>query len=753
MKNIVNHFLQIRGRGRGRGRGRIAPLLVRMAGRLTAILFALALIAALAVPPWLKSTLEHEIGLQTGRQFTVERVSFNPFTLRVTLSNLQLLEADNVAPALSAGRLSVRVSPVALLRLAPVVGEIVLVHPRLHLLRSLQQGREVTNFSDVIRRLQQQPSAGTPLRFSVSNIRVQEGEIELDDRIAGKKIHIEALAAGVPFLSNFPSAQDVTVEPSLSARVDGSLVELKARARPFAEDGATSLAIDIDHFHLNELTAFAPQLLPVTLKSAILTTSLNLTFNAQQEKQNISLSGEIGLDDVELTDASGAALYASKKIVLNIADADLTARRFALNALELRDPQIWLAMDERGGLNWPVMQAAENSGSKKAPDAPVLLNLKKVSIKDGTVHWSDANHASPALHLDLANISLAVNNLSNHPGAEAASVSFSAGKNRQLQFDGSVTPEPMQVSGEFSLADLALQDYQAYFNRVLAADISAGLGAHGALEFRQGNLLLRDLALSLDDLSIQPLHHEDGSVLAKRIAVDGLSIDAAARKIDVNQIMLKQLRSQIFRDAKGDINLTHLLKSMPSTASATPPPRPWQADIRQLALSDSSIAFGDRSVQPAVALNVEAIDLKLDNISSKLDRPVNIALRSTVNKSGQFNMEGSATARGGQFNLDLRNVAVATLQPYFTQFLNIQIAGGSISTHSTLQWIAPARVHFQGAAQEVPGLEIKAAPGTTRASAEIKVPQAKLWWTWDHGPQNLYKLEASTAAGKGLWGK
>jgi beta-mannosidase len=45
-----------------------------------------------------------------------------------------------------------------------------------------------------------------------------------------------------------------------------------------------------------------------------------------------------------------------------------------------------------------------------------------------------------------------------------------------------------------------------------------------------------------------------------------------------------------------------------------------------------------------------------------------------------------------------------------------------------------------------------AAPGATNAEAEVHVPHAQLWWSWDKGPQNLYRLEAATAAEKGLWG-
>ncbi len=60
--------------------------------------------------------------------------------------------------------------------------------------------------------------------------------------------------------------------------------------------------------------------------------------------------------------------------------------------------------------------------------------------------------------------------------------------------------------------------------------------------------------------------------------------------------------------------------------------------------------------------------------------------------------------------------------------------------------------NFEGAAQELPSLTLTAAPGATTVEAEVKVPDAKLWWSWDHGAQNLYDLEASTEATKGVWG-
>jgi len=60
--------------------------------------------------------------------------------------------------------------------------------------------------------------------------------------------------------------------------------------------------------------------------------------------------------------------------------------------------------------------------------------------------------------------------------------------------------------------------------------------------------------------------------------------------------------------------------------------------------------------------------------------------------------------------------------------------------------------NFPGTPLDLPPLTITAAPGLSKAEATIHVPHAQLWWSWDHGKQNLYRLEAATSAGKGEWG-
>ena len=82
--------------------------------------------------------------------------------------------------------------------------------------------------------------------------------------------------------------------------------------------------------------------------------------------------------------------------------------------------------------------------------------------------------------------------------------------------------------------------------------------------------------------------------------------------------------------------------------------------------------------------------------------------------------------------------------------VTLQNAGTEAVTKTVALRIKPD--NFADAVRELPPLTMTAVPGKTTAEMQITIPDAKLWWSWDHGPQNLYDLEASTAATQGVWG-
>jgi hypothetical protein len=681
-------------------------VLLRWTIYLLVTLLVLAGVAALTVPSYLIKTLETQTLQQTGRKLTIDRLGFNLLTLSVDARGITLYEANQTDPAFSADELLLNISPASLLHFAPVVREVQLAHPRLQLMRAQQDGKEITNFTDVFDRLVQHPGKGDPVRFSVSNIQISNGAIELDDRIAGKKIHIESLQLNVPFISNFSTALDIFVEPYLSATINGSKLELKGRSKPFAETLDTNVAIDINQFNLTELVAFSPKPLPYKLKSAKLSTHLVLNFSAQKNNERISLSGTANLNEFALEDKNGAPLYTSKQINVNLQDANLVNQHITLNVLEVVDPQIWAGLDQRGVLNWltPQSKTVEKNPPSAEPGkvSATLIDLTHVQIKNGTVHWSDAANAIPAMQMAITNIDVDAQHISTKDNAEPAKLTVSLGndKHQQLRFEGTVSPQNAAVSGQLVLSEFALEDYQPYANRYIAAAVSGKLALQTHLDLQGGEVSLSEFSGGLEDLKIQANRREFGGLSAKKIALNNFSMNGATRQIKAEKLALDQVQGDLFRADDGTVNVIHIMKKSASAETARPAPgKPvpaWQAEINEVSLNDSQFTFGDKAVKPAVLLKADGVNIKLEHVSSNPARPVKLNMHATLNKTGKFAVDGTASEKAMQLNVDVQNFSVAALQPYFTQYLNITLEKGSVSTKGKLAWQNSGEIKYLG---------------------------------------------------------
>ncbi len=691
------------------------------------LVLALALLSGLALPTYLKKTLEQQVQAQTGRQFQVGEVTFNPFTLTLNLTRLELWEADGKSTAFSADNLLIRMSPTSLVHRAPVVRELVLTHPELRLVRRQEYGKEVTNFSDVILRLAAQPGGGDPVRFSVSNIQLTKGLILWDDQIVKRQVRTEALSIGIPFISNFPAERDIFVEPQLSARINGSLFELKGKSKPFTDRLETQLAINLDRLDVTGLLAFSPKPLPLKVTSATLSTRLLLAFSddrkGAQHGPHVTLSGTGSLNDIVLDDFSGAPLFRAREIRVAVQNADLLQRQVRLNALDVIDPHVWVSLDPRGVLNWMALGAGSSakgaSGNPPAePAVPAeqgtaMVELAHFHLSQGTVDWLDAAHVNPgapAMAMQIRQLAINAQNLSTSETSEPAKIdlSFGDGAGPQAHFEGALDPVHGAVSGSLSTSEIALATFQPYVDHVAGVKLSGRLGLQTHFSFQQRQFSVTELSCTMDDLALLTPGRQYGSMSARHIAVNNVSLDGESRHAKVEQVQLDQVQGDVFRDADGQINWMKIMArpGLPRTATLphhppgdqnSSPPRAWQTDISQIVLNGSHFSFGDKSVQPAVTLNADGVNAVVKNLSSAFDHPASVTLQATLNRTGKFRVDGSVEKSRFALNIDVQNFSAVALQPYFTDFLNITFERGALSTRGQLAWLAPAEVQFHGA--------------------------------------------------------
>ncbi|MFJ9532895.1 DUF748 domain-containing protein [Herbaspirillum sp. NPDC101396] len=701
-------------------------------------LLLLALVSWLALPSLVKKVAIEQTQEKIGRKLDIGELSFNPFLLALRVHDVTLYEPDQKTAAFSAKELVVNASSTSALRLAAILDEIQLVEPKVHIVRLSDEGIGRYNFSDIIDRVLAMPKSEGQTLFSLANVQLQNGAILFDDKVSGKTIDVRALNIGVPFVSNLPRNIDTFVQPVLSMTVNGTPFSLKGRSKLFASSLDTTLAIDIDKLDVASYLPFSPVALPVKLESAKLSTRLDLTFSRDKDKPQIGLDGDFTLADISVQEKNAAPLIKIGSVSAKIDKLDLLKLSGVIDQIAIDKPQIWADMNARGEINWtrigkndsrakPAASAKKPATTASAPatapkteakDATApAITIRKLLVRDGSVQWTDDANASPRQTVHLDKITVDAEEVSTLADAKPAKLALSLTENGkgEIGFTGALAPLKGEVNGTATLKAIQLSGYQNYLNRSLNGALSGQVSGSTEVQVTGGQVKLGKLGVEITDLKLSPkIKSAAGVIGAKTIALDNATIDLLGRKADADAFRIVGLNGDLRRDAKGALNLQELLAAPgskpatvnvsepakePAVASAAPAKKPsantaataWQARLRSLSISNSNISYEDSGVTPTQKLRIEALDLKVDNLSSQLDQTSKLSLQATLNKNGKLSVTGQAAPqlKTVDLALDAQNLPIAPFQTYFTDYLNVTLTSGTLSTKGKLALTPP----------------------------------------------------------------
>lgn len=674
----------------------------------------LMLLGYLFLPVFVKRMAIEQVQQQTGRKLDIGEISFSPFSLALTATNVRLYEADQKTSALAVQELRFNLSMTSVFHRALVLDEFYLTAPDVHLVRYSAAQHSRYNVSDVLDKIAAAPKSDAPLRFSVANIQISKGTIVFDDQVFGKQFKLTDLQVGLPFISNFPKQIDSFVEPRLSAHINGADFSLQARAKPFSVTHESTLAIDFDQLDLAQLTPYVPVALPVQVASARLSSKLNLTFS-QKKQMEIFLSGDLRLHDVFLKDKQSQPLLKLEGLQAQIRQMNLMTAATELQQLSLSAPQVWLDFDAKNGLNWanlqaapvaksgavttaaagktsPVTSASTAAAATATPAASPLVQVHDLQVANGQIHFSDAVHARPEQKLELQNISLKAQQLSTAKDVKPAQfkLSLETKADEKIGFDGQLQIFSSTLNGKLAISDVALANYQAFLNPFLKANLSGKMDAESGVSLKAGEFQLSDLSLRLRDLLLKG-NASDGSIALKSFALNKTLLDSANRAIQMGTAEFDGLRADIRRDKSAAMLMQSWLPEQTSPASktviasktdqtvaASTAAAPWKISLNQFDLKNSEIDFLDQSVTPEVKLNLNSISMNLGQLSSDFSKDVSFRLQSKLNRRSKLNLDGSSSAgmKKVNVNVDTESLPIARLSSYFSQFLNVQIVKG-----------------------------------------------------------------------------
>lgn len=363
----------------------------RRAGKILLGIVAFVLIlfgvAAWQVPKVLHGVLTDDVAKMIGRDVSVGKITFNPFTLTVRAQDLTVAQPGSKTPLLTLAELDASASWTSLFWFAPVVDRLTLRQPNIAIVRE-----DVLrfNFSDIEQRVAElaaakpqeppKPDEGLP-RFSLNNMVIEDGAITLDDKVTGRKQVVDEFTIGVPFISTFGYATDIDVQPRLHLRINGSPFDLTGVARPFDVVPSSTLRVAFDGLQLEKWADVWPMPLPFKVERALLDSNLQVVFEQPKDAPpKIRIVGDLGLRRLDVRDPSGGNLAAWSALTVSRLELEPIARQVYIGEVGLWAPQIHVRRHANEHLNWQdVVAGLKALGGVEPTATPVRDEMRKAS--------------------------------------------------------------------------------------------------------------------------------------------------------------------------------------------------------------------------------------------------------------------------------------------------------------------------------------------------------------------------------------
>ncbi|MFY0480797.1 DUF748 domain-containing protein [Achromobacter marplatensis] len=685
----------------------------RRAGKIligiVAVVLVLCGIAAWQVPKVLQNVLTGDVSKMIGREISVGKISFNPFTLTVRAHDLAVAQPGSQTPLLSLAELDVSAAWSSLFWFAPVVDRLTLRQPNIAIVRE-----DVTrfNFSDIQQRVAEmtaakpdeppKPDEGLP-RFSLNNMVIEGGSITLDDKVTGRKQVVDELGVGVPFISTFGYATDIDVQPRLHLRINGSPFDLTGVARPFDKVPSSTLRVAFNGLQLEKWADVWPMPLPFKLDSALLDSNLQVVFEQPKDAPpKIRVVGDLGLRRFDLRDTAGDRLAAWSALTVTRLELEPIARTVYVGEVGLWAPQIHVRRYANEHLNWQDVVAKLKALGGVAPDATPVADQLKRDIGLKVAPKTEAAKAdTPKADTAKADTAKA-----DPPKADSASPGVSSPGAAAPA--AASPPPPLAAPAEWKVT---LDAFNLHEGELYVTD------AISKLDYVMTGMAVTVEGVAIPEVKDQPVNlwltvdnsTDGGWIRAKGpLVLKPLSLELGVRMGNVALAPLapavRSVAPIVLLDgrlgATAQIHVREKNGAVDASATAV------QADLTQFKARDESL-------KPALDIALQTLRVTADRLAMGPGQSQFTLAAAGIQGNGKLDLKGMFTPQPLTLksSVDLSELNVASFAPYAASSLNATVRAITLGAKGDVDFTAaagnaPMKVNWKGGV-EITGVDLQ----------------------------------------------
>ncbi len=690
--------------GKALHRGRFRALLL-------ALLIAVATYTALgflvfpSVGRWL---LVDSLSKGLKRNVSVEKVTFNPYTLSLRVRGLSVEEKGSSDTFIALEELHLDLQWGSLFRRALVVKEMTLRRPRLSLIR--REGG-LFNFSDLLAREEKPSGQGTeftPPRLLVRGIRILDGRVDLWDRPLDQRHEVTGIALEIPFLSSLKGDEEPPVAASLSSSLNGSPLSVKAMIRPFCRSMDMSLDLELCDLSLPRYLPYLPISTKLRLPSGSMDVKAKLSHSAGSDgKPLVAAAGDISLRSLEAADASGRPLLRLPNAEISVAEALPFEPRIHVSRISVHSPEVHVERGPAGELNLnaflPVGGGEGGDGPKGPKPGGIALELERLHVNQGRAMVSDLSLKRP-FEVILRDLELTLEGFTTRGNtASTFAVSGTTDLDEGFRASGQLYLNPLSSEGVVEIKGLVLGRYAPYYAEGLPFQIEggrAGLEASYALSTATTPADLKAMVRSgsVLDLRLRRQGEEKEFLKVGEISFKDAELHPSGRRLVVSEVATRGGSLVASRSKEGRLSIEELLEARPpsreavQTGSRQTQSPPWSVTVSRFLLEDYALDLLDRMPADPVNIRVGQIRLSAREISTSPRTKTKVSLSLLLNEKASVTAQGevSMDPLAADIRLDVKGVDLSQFGPYVPEEVRVRLKSGEISTRGRLTISGPA---------------------------------------------------------------
>ena len=413
------------------------------------------------------------------------------------------------------------------------------------------------------------------------------------------------------------------------------------------------------------------------------------------------LSAEI--EGLDLRDPDGETLFALDGLRVDFQASSLFRWAWTFREIRVDGPYVLYERFEPGDdrlsrLFADMDRLAPQPEPEPEPEAglPRLL-IDDLQIVAGRATVRDHAPRTPVV-LEAGPVSVEVRQLNTLPDREGRQrVEVRLDDGAAVVWQGSLALAPLRSKGDLAIERLPLDPALHYLDGVVELASLAGrfsLRTDYRLEERDDGSITVELAsleTDVDDFAVSAFDPAEDLLAFSSLQTRGGSLTWPEARLDAGRITLAGLSANLQLEADGTPRVLGLLPETAEgdeAAAAADDAAPWRITAERLDVAQARLALEDRSVQPAAALTVAALDLGLEQLDNQDGAVMPLSVAAKLEGGGAIGLAGDlvvlpAVTFGGRGTLEALPVALAA--PYVASVLAVRIENGAVDSGFDLE--------------------------------------------------------------------